>query len=173
MQNAHSLYLETLATLGVIGVGLLLWTLAIPVLAAVRARRTPFAAGAFGAYVAAWAHAGVDWDWQLPAVTLAGLFCGGLLVVAARSEQVPLVLDRRWRSPLLIPVVALLLFSFVGLVGNKAEADAARAASKGDWVGTAAKARHAGGWAPWSAQALVLKRTPRSPRTTRQRPGHC
>src|SRR5262249_16899649 len=86
-----------------------------------------------------------------------GLFCGASLVVAARSEGVPLVLDGRRRSSLLIPAVALLVFSFVGLVGNNAEAAALDAAADGNWKRTASQAGRAGPWAPWSAQPLVLQ----------------
>jgi hypothetical protein len=155
--DAHSLYLETLAELGLVGLLLLLLVLAIPVVAATRVRGRPFVAGALGAYVAFAAHAAVDWDWELPAVTLAGLFCGGLLIVAARAERTVLVLDRRWRAPLLAPVLVLLVFSFVGLVGNRAEASALAAASRGDWPTTAAQSHRAAVWAPWSAQPLVLE----------------
>ena len=128
-------------------------------LAATRIRGSPFVAGAFGAYVAFAAHAAVDWDWELPAVTFAGIFCGALLVVAARSERVPLVLGRRLAQPATRSrCVALLAFSFVGLVGNQAEAAALSAASRGDWKKAArAGAARARAWAPWSAQALVLQ----------------
>jgi hypothetical protein len=39
--------------------------------------------------VATWAfHAGVDWDWEMPAVTLAALlFAGALLALADRAAQ--------------------------------------------------------------------------------------
>src|SRR6478672_11234073 len=47
--DAHSLYLETLAELGPIGLGLLAALLSLPVAAAVIARRHPLAAPAFGA----------------------------------------------------------------------------------------------------------------------------
>jgi hypothetical protein len=155
--DAHSLYLETLAELGVVGLSLLLLVLAIPVVAATRIRGRPLVAGTFGAYVAFAAHAAVDWDWELPAATLAGLFCGCMLIVAARAEHDVLVLDRRWRAPLLAPVLVLLVFSFVGLVGNRAEASALAAASRGDWPTTAAQSHRAAVWAPWSAQPLVLE----------------
>jgi hypothetical protein len=48
----------------------------------VAAVRTPSAAGAAaaGAYVAFLFHAGVDWDWEMPAVTVAGLACGVALM---------------------------------------------------------------------------------------------
>jgi hypothetical protein len=33
-------------------------------------------------------HAGVDWDWEMPVVTLAALYCGGAMLVAARAAAV-------------------------------------------------------------------------------------
>src|SRR5207302_9775136 len=48
--NAHSLYLETLAELGPLGLLLLLVALLAPVVAAVRARGHPLVAGATAAY---------------------------------------------------------------------------------------------------------------------------
>ena len=155
--DAHSLYLETLAELGLVGLALVLLVLAVPLVAAARVRRSPFVAAALGAYAAFLAHLAVDWDWELPAVTLAGLFCGGLLVVAARTDSDVLVLDRRWRTPLLAPVLVLLAISFVGLVGNRADASAVSAARRGNWSATASQARRAASWAPWSAAALGLQ----------------
>ena len=87
---------------------------------------------------------------------LAGLFCAALLVVAARPPHASLVLEQRWRGTLLVPVLALLVFAFVGLVGNRAEASALAAAWRGDWRTTEAQASRARGWEPWSAQTLVL-----------------
>ena len=84
--NAHSQYLETLAELGPLGLALLLTACGVPLVAAWRARRHPLAAGATAAYVAFLVHAGVDWDWQLAAVSLAGLGCGAVLLVMARGS---------------------------------------------------------------------------------------
>ena len=86
--NAHNLYLETLADLGPVGLVLLLAALAVPLVAAVRARARPLVAAVAGAYVAFLGAAALDWDWQLPAVTLAALACGTALVAAARPEDV-------------------------------------------------------------------------------------
>jgi O-antigen ligase len=72
VRDAHSLYLETLAELGLVGLCLLLLALAPPLVAAFRGA----SAAAAGGYVAFLFHAGVDWDWELPALTLAGLLCG-------------------------------------------------------------------------------------------------
>ncbi len=50
--DTHNLYLQTLGELGVVGFGLLLVFLGVPLVAAVRARRHPLVAPAVGAYVA-------------------------------------------------------------------------------------------------------------------------
>ena len=77
VQDAHSLYLETLAELGVVGLALLLLALAPPLAVALRRASSPAAAAG---YVAFLVHAGADWDWELPAVTVAGLLCGAQLL---------------------------------------------------------------------------------------------
>src|SRR5439155_26054988 len=76
VHDAHNLYLETLAELGPVGLLLLVGVLAVPLIAVTRARASPLAGVAFGAYVAYTLHAAVDWDWEMPAITLVGLFCG-------------------------------------------------------------------------------------------------
>ena len=80
--DAHSLYLETLAELGPVGLALLLCVLAVPLLGLRAARRMSLAAPAFGGYVAYLVHAGIDWDWEMPAVTLTALVCGVALLLA-------------------------------------------------------------------------------------------
>src|SRR5207237_372179 len=62
--NAHSLYLETFAELGIVGLALLVAALALSV------RGPPAAIAVVAAYGAA---AAIDWDWQLPAVTIPAL----------------------------------------------------------------------------------------------------
>jgi O-antigen ligase len=66
-RDAHSLYLQALAELGVGGLALIVAIVAVPLALAVR---RGLAAPAAGLTVFA-LHAGIDWDWQLPAVTLA------------------------------------------------------------------------------------------------------
>jgi O-antigen ligase len=62
--NAHSLYLETFAELGLVGLALLVAAFAAAV------RGPPAAVAVVVAYLAA---AAIDWDWQLPAVTIPAL----------------------------------------------------------------------------------------------------
>jgi len=85
--NAHSLYLETLGEVGIAGSVLLGAALAPPLVAGARARRDPLALAALAAYAAWLVHAALDWDWELPAVTLAALACAGAVLVAARSDE--------------------------------------------------------------------------------------
>ncbi len=117
--DAHSLYLETLAELGPIGLGLLAALLALPVAAAAIARRHPLAAPAFGGYVAYLVHAAQDWDWELPAVTLAALGCAAaLLILAGREPRSPL--SRQTRAAALVAPVLLALIALGALAGRAA-----------------------------------------------------
>ncbi len=76
------------------------WSVALgaPLVAAVRARRHALVAAAAAAYAAFLIHAAVDWDWQMPAVTLVALFCAGAIVVAVKDDRADrLRIASRWR----------------------------------------------------------------------------
>jgi hypothetical protein len=153
VRDAHSLYLETLAELGPLGLALLALALGAPLRALARARRRPLAAAAGPAYAAYLIHAAVDWDWEMPAVTLAALFLGGGLLVAARSEDDEArAAGPRLRLGLLAAALAVAAVAFVGLVGSMSLAQAQGAARDGDWEQAEAKARRAATWAPWSPE---------------------
>jgi hypothetical protein len=152
VRDAHSLYLETLAELGPLGLGLLAATLGIPLLAVVRARSHPFVPAAFAAYVAYLIHAAGDWDWEMPAVTLLALCCGAALVLAVRPAErrtPPL----RIRAPVVVGTLILSVVAFAGLIGNGALAASARAGSSHQWRRSASEARKAIRWMPWSSEA--------------------
>ncbi len=70
--DAHSLYLEVLAELGVVGLVLLTVALLVPLVALLRRRMEDRPLwSAVLALTVAWAvHAGIDWDWEMPALTL-------------------------------------------------------------------------------------------------------
>ena len=91
--DAHSLYFETLAELGIVG-GLLLAAFLVALVggiaaAARAAPRDPVLPAAAAVLAAFLVHAGVDWDWELPGVTLPVL----LLAAAALAQS-----DRRGRG---------------------------------------------------------------------------
>jgi O-antigen ligase len=157
VKNAHNLYLETLAELGPIGLALLLVALLAPLYAAVRARRQLFVPALAGAYVAFLVHMAVDWDWQVTAVALTGLFCGAGILVAARSDAVEQrEMSPRLRYALLGATLFVMVVAFVGLVGNMSLAQASTAAGKGNWATSAKDAKRAHTWAPWSSEPYRL-----------------
>jgi O-antigen ligase len=96
--NAHSLYLETFAELGVVGLALVLGFLAIVV---ARGRDEPAALAVVAAFAL---HAAADWDWQLPAATLPAIVCAGALA--------------RRGPPLRLPAGAALVALLIGLVAG-------------------------------------------------------
>jgi tetratricopeptide (TPR) repeat protein len=87
--DAHSLYIEVLGELGLVGIVLLL-TAIVAILTGVARRvngpdRALFAT--ILAALAAWAlAAGIDWHWEMPAVSL-GFFALGGAALARRSER--------------------------------------------------------------------------------------
>jgi hypothetical protein len=92
--DAHSLYLQSLAELGVVGFVLILLVV-LGILGALAARirggdRTLYAA--LFAVSLAWAiHQAFDWDWQMPAVTLGVLILAGLALARPRDGKVGLM----------------------------------------------------------------------------------
>jgi O-antigen ligase len=153
-RDAHSLYLEALAELGPVGLALVLAALAPPLVAAVRARATPLVPAATGAYVAFVLHAGVDWDWEVPAVTLAGLACAASLLVAARDEPAVVVRPSAAAFGVLALVACL---AGIGLAGSTALASAADALASGDAARAEDRARLAARLEPWSAEPWRLR----------------
>ena len=97
VRDTHSLEFEVAAELGLVGL------LALALLCggvAVTARRAlahhgPIAAGAAAALVVWFLHASIDWDWEMPAVTLPALVLTGLLITQAEGGRVPEADDLR------------------------------------------------------------------------------
>jgi O-antigen ligase len=110
--DAHSLYIESLAELGPLGLLLVVVALGIPLLA-LRGRQEPLVAAAAGGYVAFLVHAGVDWDWEMPAVTLAGLVCAGAVLVGTRPGRAEI--SPRARAALLVGAVLLAVLAVARL----------------------------------------------------------
>ena len=152
MHDAHNLYLETLAELGPPGLLLLALVLGAPLAAVRRARSSPLAAAACGAFVAYLVHAFVDWDWEMPAVTLAALFCGLALLAAAHRDGEPKVLRPRVRWTALGGTAALVGFVLLGLLGNAAVSASSKSTEAGHFTRAESQARRATKFAPWSSE---------------------
>ena len=140
--NAHQLYLETLAELGPLGLGLLLTALGAPLVAGWRARRHPLMAGVLAAYVAFLVHVAADWDWQLAAVGLAGLACGATLLVMARGSRARAV-GMRGRAALAATALAFSGFALWSLHGAYPLGQARSAVDNGQWIAAQNHAREA------------------------------
>jgi hypothetical protein len=158
VRDAHSLYLETLAELGPLGLAALIAVIAAPLAAAVRARRSPVVAPALAGFVALAAHAAIDWDWEMPAVMIAGLTCAGVLLLAHDADGDR---DARWvlgggvRIAILSSIVALSVLSFVTLTANRYLGQASGALDRIDPRAATRDAHKAARWAPWSTEALA------------------
>jgi hypothetical protein len=155
-RDAHNLYLETLAELGPVGLALLLGTLALPLLALPSARRFAYAPAAVGAFAAYLVHAGVDWDWEVPAVTVPAIFCAAVLLARSRPDEPPWLTGRR-RALTLALLAPLAVVALVGHVGNRAASASIAATEAGDPARGLAEAKRAITWAPWSEEAWQLK----------------
>ena len=90
VQDAHSLELQTAAEEGLVGLAALALLFAGVALAARRVqRRDPaLAAGPIAALVVWVVHSAIDWDWQMPALTLLAALLAGLLLARAEDDGV-------------------------------------------------------------------------------------
>jgi O-antigen ligase len=85
VRDAHSLYIEVLDELGIVGLLLLLTAvLTVLVRVAVRARGPdrPIYAAVFAVLLEWSIHAGVDWDWEMPVLTIVFFALGGFALAA-------------------------------------------------------------------------------------------
>ena len=88
VRDAHSLEIEIIAELGLVGLAAFLLMVGGVVAASARALRhaSGAAAGPMAAALAWFLHASIDWDWQLPAVTLPAIVVAGALIVLAERS---------------------------------------------------------------------------------------
>jgi len=138
--DAHSLYLEALAELGPLGLALLLTALAAPFAGI----PSPWAAIVFGPYAAFLAHAAQDWDWELPAVTTAGLACGAAAIAGPVGPRLP-------RLAAVLPA-ALCVLAVAAFAGNNALERSISAMDRLDWREASREARRARTLQPWSPE---------------------
>ena len=187
IRDAHSLYLETLAELGIIGLLLIGgFSLAVLGIGAFRALRAPpelrigLAAATAGCAAFA-ASALVDWTWELAALPVA-FMCLAAVAIAAEPEPEPwdgstmrsrhrrVRFGRRWTVPVgTVERVAMVALSVAALVvialplaADNAIEDSRAAAREGKLGKALSEARDAEAIQPYSAtphlqEALVLE----------------
>jgi hypothetical protein len=172
VQNAHSLFLETMAELGVVGLALLVAFFAVALLSGLARLRSDArgeVAAALALVAAGMSSAAIDWSWEIPAVF-------GTVVVAAGLLTGPATLSGQGSSAALLgpparsvrlvaastAAVALVACAIALLAQLQLDSsqDAARA---GDLDGAARDARAAAKIEPWAAApalqlALVSER---------------
>jgi hypothetical protein len=111
-REPHSLYLGTLAELGLAGFAALvafLWGVAAAARELWR-RDAALAAGPIAALVLWAAHAGIDWDWEMPALTMVALALAAALVawleLPATGPAIPRAPEDSARPPAPAPVAS-------------------------------------------------------------------
>jgi uncharacterized membrane protein YidH (DUF202 family) len=88
VQAAHSLYLETAAELGIVGLAMLLVVLLVP-FRAISIPASPVVAAAAGASAGYLLQAAFDWTWDVSGVTVAVLACLAVLTTARPPREPP------------------------------------------------------------------------------------
>jgi hypothetical protein len=127
---------EVLGELGVVGIALLLivlGTIAAVLVARVRGPDRTLYGAVLAALVAWLAHAGLDWDWEMPAITLWVFALGGAALAAPSHRQFTAIR----LGPYLRPVAILACFGVaivpgLVLVSDERLEASARAFERGD-----------------------------------------
>jgi hypothetical protein len=154
IRDAHSLYLETLGELGLVGLLLVAAIVVLPLTALWRCRRSPYVAVAGAAFVGWAVHAGLDWDWEVPAATLPALACA---IVCCSAAGAPWALGMRTRVALAIGGAAIALLGIVEGIGNQALASSRSALEVGNYAKADSQARRAQRWAPWLSEPWIIR----------------
>ena len=145
VDDAHSLYFETLAELGLVGIALiaLVVILILASFAPFRRGRDRSVYAALAAAGLAFAvHAGIDWDWEMPAVSV-WFFCLGGAALARHERQrlrAPFVVASGTRVAIGVIVLAGALAPALVFVSQRQLNDAADAFEAGDCKTAAARA---------------------------------
>lgn len=136
-QNAHSLYFETLAEVGVVGLALLVCFFGLVIWSALRmALRTRYeartrVAGVTASLIAFAVAAGVDWVWQVPVLPDAFLLLGAAVLVGGRPAPMTggqhAVTDRRQKLAIRAGAIVLAIASLVAIGFPLATENAVRA----------------------------------------------
>lgn len=161
VRDAHSLFLQTLAELGLVGLAVLLAFFAAVAVQGVRARRDGLRAHAdacLALLAVAVASASIDWTWQLPACFAPAIVAAGILLgPGVRQPDEEIEAPARQRSLRLAIATTAVGFIAVWTGGVVAltEIELSRshdAATQGDLAGAADDARTASSVEPWAME---------------------
>jgi O-Antigen ligase len=132
--DGHSLYFEVLDEFGVIGLLLvvgtivsILWTLG----RSIRGPNRMVYAALFAAGVAWAIHAGVDWDWEMPAVTAWFFAVGGVALAGRASKRRAAPMGDRGRIPIAAALLVVAVTPALLMLSQYRLQSAARAFDKG------------------------------------------
>jgi hypothetical protein len=169
VRDAHSLYLESLVEIGVVGLLLVFLALGGALAAGVAAMRRvsePSDRGAIAALVGGSIvflfHAGVDWMWEATAVAVFGLAV--LAVASGPLMRVPRRPLRPWvRAAAVATALVACLIQIPPVVTATRVDDSERAAANGDRAEALRRANEAIDASPWAAtpytqRALIYER---------------
>lgn len=160
-RNAHSLLVETLGELGLVGILLLLGLAAIGVVVGIgRVRGSPdeerpIVAALLAVYLAFLFAAATDWIWDLTVVGVLGIVCLGLLtgpatLFGAGTEARPR-LGLGWRIGIPAVAAALLVAQVIPLAVELKVRDSQDELKDGDEDAALASAEDARGYQGWAA----------------------
>ncbi len=175
LRDAHSLYLETLGELGVIGLLFMLGAIATGLTAGIcRLRRSDgservLIAALLASFTGWILAAGIDWIWELTAVTVVGMLLLGLLTGPATAQGGPTSADQTRRTTrrrfatgvaALLVVWTLIIAQAIPLLAHvkiSASQEAVRSGNAARALGNAEDARRLQPWAasPYLQLALV------------------
>jgi O-antigen ligase len=157
VRDPHSLFMQQLAELGLVGTALLLGFVAAVLVAGwrhLRAGREPDLAPLAAVLGAAVVPAAIDWGWAIPAVFAAPVVAAGLLTASSpdpRPRQVPYALGVATASIAWVAMIAAGL-----IVLSQLKLDQSRtAAAAGNFQEAAARASEAHTVEPWSADPYI------------------
>ena len=166
IQDAHSLYLQTMGELGLVGIAILGALLVVAlwlVLSTCRSdddREADVAASAGAAFLAFLLAAAIDWVWQLPAITATAVVALGVIAaIAPARPPVRRTLTRRGRAALrtvaVAGVVLVALAEVVPLLTQARLGESERAARRGDVGAAMTAARAAVRLEPWGSSPYL------------------
>jgi tetratricopeptide (TPR) repeat protein len=169
VRDAHSLYLETLGELGIVGLALLLAFLVSCVVESVRRlagrlQGERAAVAALLALVAAYLfEAGIDWMWELTAVSLVAVFTLGLLTGPATEPELggprPVAARRRGLPAVRVAASAIafgfILAEAIPLLASMEVRRSQDAVTAGNIVEALDRAESARSIQPWAASPYL------------------